>query len=211
METYKREHHRIDKRIDATDFNCAKAVYDRFAQEIENNKLKNIYYQSLMDYTVEQMSQMQGKEYKILTESGFSAMTDVDGIKTPESYISSYNLYYNRSFKTNEITFLEFKQTGSRKTYNYWLEALQDINKRVFKKDSFYNKCVNGLNNEIQTLLQIANGSRIVVALTLDKTAINESYETQFHEYDYESKTMKHLTTKHRKEDFKLTLKTLTQ
>ena len=155
---------------------------------------------------------MSGKEYPILTESGFNAITDIDAIKTDEFSIPSYSTYYNKSRKNDSITFLELKQTKRLKTYNYWKDAVDgDINERVFKGSNEKLAFTNGLRKEIQTLIEIAKGSKIIVALTVDKTIANMGYETQFYNYNYDSKQMEFLSRQNLKAQFKKELIKLTK
>ena len=186
-EKYKKEYHRIAKRVDAIDFQLNDEITKRYQLEIERNLHKNKYYQSIIDYKLFQRSQMNDTEYPILTESGFNAITDIDGIKTDEFSIPSYSTYYNKSRKNDSITFLELKQTKRLKTYNYWKDAVDgDINNREFKGSNEKLAMTNGLRKEIQTLIEIAKGSKIIVALTIDKTVANLGYETQFYKYNYD-------------------------
>ena len=160
-ERYKKEYHRINRRVDAIDFQLNDAIVNRYQKEIQNNLNKNKYYQSIIDYKLFQRSQMNNTEYPILTESGFNAITDIDAIKTDEFSIPSYSTYYNKSYKDDSITFLELKQTKRLKTYNYWKDAVDgDINQRMFKGSNEKLAMTNGLRKEIQTLIEIAKGSK---------------------------------------------------
>ena len=211
-ETYQKKYHKFDKRLDAIDFQINDVIVNRYQLEIERNLHKNKYYQSIIDYKLFQRSQMSGKEYPILTESGFNAITDIDAIKTDEFSIPSYSTYYNKSRKNDSITFLELKQTKRLKTYSYWTEALKgDINERVFKGSNEKLAFINGLRKEIQTLIEIAKGSKIIVALTVDKTIANMGYETQFYNYNYDSKQMEFLSRQNLKAEFKKELIKLTK
>ena len=212
MEIYEQKHHRINKRVDNVDLMLNEAIVNRYQKEIDNNNKKNVYYQSIIDYQLYMRSQMTEIEYPILSEVGFNQMTDIDAVKSDEFVIPSYNLYYNENYSSKKITFLELKQTRRIKTYNYWKKALKgDVNKRYFEGSAEELAMMNGLLKEIQTLKQIAGESKIIVALTMDKTIIGEGYETEFYQYSQESNKMQFLNKRHRKEDFKLTLKQLTQ
>ena len=211
-EKYKKEYHRIAKRVDAIDFQLNDEITKRYQLEIERNLHKNKYYQSIIDYKLFQRSQMNDTEYPILTESGFNAITDIDGIKTDEFSIPSYSTYYNKSRKNDSITFLELKQTKRLKTYNYWKDAIDgDINNREFKGSSEKLAMINGLRKEIQTLTEIAKGSKIIVALTIDKTAANLGFETSFYKYNYDTKQMEFLSRQNLKAHFKKELIKLTR
>ena len=212
METYEQKYHRIAKRVDSVDLLLNEVVTSRYLAEIEMNHKKNIYYQSIVDYMLYQRAQMSDNEYPILTESGFNQITDVDGVKTIDFHIPSWQLYYNQNYKTDEITYLELKQTKAIKTYNYWIKALQgDISKRIYNGEASELAMINGLRKEIDTLIQIAKGSKVIVALTIDKTIISEGYETSFYQYDNETKNMLFLKKHYRKEDFKNELRELTK
>ena len=211
-ERYSKDYHRTEKKVDAIDLQLNEAITKRYQEEIERNNMKNVYYQSLIDYHLFQRAQMDLKEYPILTESGFNAITDIDAIKTDEFSIPSYSTYYNKDYKSKEVTFLELKQTKRLKTYNYWKDALDgDIDKRLFKGSNEALAMINGLRKEIETLVQIAKGSKIVVALTMDKTIVNAGYETNFYQYNHETQKMDFLSKQNRKADFKEELAKLTK
>lgn len=211
-ETYQKKYHKFDKRLDAIDFQINDEIVNRYQIEIERNLFKNKYYQSIIDYKLFQRSQMNGTEYPILTESGFNCITDIDAIKTDEFSIPSYSTYYNKNRKNDSITFLELKQTKRLKTYSYWTEALKgDINERLFKGSNEKLAFINGLRKEIQTLIEIAKGSKIIVALTIDKTVANLGFETQFYEYNYDTKQMSYLSRQNLKSNFKKELIALTR
>lgn len=211
-ETYKRTYHRIDKRIDAIDYQLNEVITNRYQAEIENNNKKNFYYQSIVDYMLHERAEMHNTEYPILTESGFNKMTDIDGVYSEEMHIPSYNLYYNENYKSKEITFLELKQTKSSKTFLNWIDALEgDITKRITSGDFRTAAMTNGLRKEILTLVKLSNDSKVVVAITWDKTGMNGGFETHFFEYNRETRLMEFLSKQSRMMDFKNTLTDLTK
>ena len=70
---------------------------------------------------------------------------------------------------------------------------------------------INGLRKEIQTLTEIAKGSKIIVALTIDKTVANLGFETSFYKYNYDTKQMEFLSRQNLKAHFKKELIALTK
>lgn len=211
-EKYERNYHRINKRVDAMDYQLNEVITNRYMAEIENNNKKNFYYQSIVDYMLHERAEMSNTEYPILTESGFNKMTDIDAVYSEEMHIPSYNLYYNRNHKSKEMTFLELKQTKSSKTFLNWIDALEgDITDRITSGDYSTAAMTNGLRKEILTLLEIAGDSKVVVAITLDRTNYNNGYETHFFQYNRETKLMEYLSKQNRKVDFKNTLTNLTK
>lgn len=195
METYensKNSNHTQDRLADNAENEFKKYMLDIYSKRAEAHRLEARRIDELAEYYREEWNEdfTYGKQYKILTELEFNYHTDIDGVMTPQAYISQHNLFYRKNWKNNKRIWLEYKQTHNVKMFSAMNMALEagGIDYIYEGNNSKERMWINGLKTELTEIIKIAVNEPIVVALTHDSTTIHEGFYTKFYEYDYTQK-----------------------